>query len=155
VTTGRHSLATLRPATPDDLPAITALLEAAHLPPWELEQHLDNFVVAEQDGRVVGAGGLETYPNCAAGLVRSMAVDEPLRGTGLGRRILEWVMQRAADDGLPQIFLFTRDAREFYVHFGFSDVTLDEFPEAMHTSAQYQGVKRFGKEFGIVAMTKR
>ena len=146
---------TLRPATPGDVPAIIALLEASHLPPWELEQHIHNFVVAEQDGRVVGAGGLETYPNCAAGLVRSMAVDEPLRGTGLGRHILEWVMQRAADDGLAQLFLFTRDAREFYVHFGFSDATLDEFPEAMHTSAQYQGVKRFGKEFGIVAMTKR
>jgi len=145
----------LRPATPDDLPAIVALLEAAHLPAVELEQHLENFVVAESDGRVVACGGLEASPEAAAGLVRSMAVDEPLRGQHIGSAVLEWVEARAAALGLTQLFLFTVGAPEFYRRFGYEDATLDEFPEALRHSAQYRFVRQRGKEWGVVAMAKR
>src|SRR3990172_7612428 len=96
----------LRPATEADVPAIVALLEAVHLPTVELEQHLENFVVAEAEGEIVGCGGLEAYPNASAGLVRSMAVEERLRGTRLGARILEWVSARATSRGITQLFLF-------------------------------------------------
>ena len=115
----------LRPATPDDLAAIIALLEAVHLPPWDTEEHLHNFVVAEQGGRIVGCGGLEAYPAGSCALVRSMAVDESLRGSGLGREILEWVMEQARSLGLSNFYLFTMTARDFYLKFGFADVTLD------------------------------
>lgn len=80
------SAPSLRPATPDDLPAIVALLEAAQLPPVELEQHLDNFVVAEIDGRVVACGGLEASPEASACLIRSMAVDARCAGRRSARR---------------------------------------------------------------------
>ncbi len=147
---------TLRPATPDDVPAIIALLEANHLPAWELEQHLENFVVAERDGRVVGCGGLEAYPAGSAALVRSMAVDEPLRGSGLGSDILRWVMARAQSLGLSEYYLFTMSARDFYLPFGFTDATLDEFPEPVRESAQYKMAHRFGSQFPqLVAMARR
>ena len=146
---------TLRPATPDDLPAIVALLEAAHLPAVELEQHLENVVVAEVDGRVVACGGLEASPEAAAGLVRSMAVDESLRGADIGSAVLEWVEARAAALGVTQLFLFTVSAPDFYRRFGYEDVTLDDFPEALRGSAQYRFVRQRGKEWGVVAMAKR
>lgn len=145
----------LRSAAPDDVPAMVALLEAAHLPAMELEHYLDNFVVAEAIGRVVGCGGLETYAGCDAGLVRSMVVEVALRGTGVGARILEWVLERAHTLGLTQLFLFTMDAGPFYARFGFRDATLDEFPPAARASAQYQAVRRYGEEWGVSAMTLR
>ena len=85
----------LRPATYADVPAIVALLEASRLPAAELERHLDNFVVAEAGGRLVGCGGLEVYVEASAGLVRSMAVEEALRGRGLGTQLLDWPGLRA------------------------------------------------------------
>jgi N-acetylglutamate synthase-like GNAT family acetyltransferase len=147
---------TLRSATPDDVPAIIALLEANHLPAWELEQHLENFVVAEDGGRVTGCGGFEAYPAAPAALVRSMAVDEPLRGSGLGSEILHWVMERAQSLGLTQLYLFTMLASDFYARFGFETVTLNDFPKAVRKSGQYQWLSEHGKDWPqIVAMAKR
>jgi amino-acid N-acetyltransferase len=151
--TGRGAV--LRPARSDDLPAIVALLAAAHLPAVELEQHLAHVVVAELDGRVAGCGGLETYEGTSAVLVRSMAVEEALRGSGLGTRILEWLLERAAALGSRELFLFTMSARDFYLRFGFVDAALADFPEPMRRSAQYRFVLRSGNEWGIVAMAKR
>jgi N-acetylglutamate synthase-like GNAT family acetyltransferase len=143
---------TLRSATSDDIPAITALLIAVHLPAVEIEEHIEHFVVAERDGRLVGCGGIEIYPNCPAGLVRSMAVDEDLRRSGLGKRILDWVIDHGNAHGVSDFLLFTVDAHDFYVPFGFVDVTLDDFPEAMRGSMQYRATQRFGKEWGVIAM---
>lgn len=143
---------TLRPATPDDIAAITALLVAAHLPAIEIEEHIEHFVVAEIAGRLVGCGGIEIYADCPASLVRSMAVDESLRGSGLGKRILEWVIDHGKASGVSDFFLFTVDARDFYVPFGFVDVSLDDFPEAMRQSAQYRATQRFRDEWGIIPM---
>jgi amino-acid N-acetyltransferase len=145
----------LRPARPDDLPAVLALLEAAHLPPWDTEEHLHNFVVAEQDGSIVGCGGFEAYPAGNVALVRSMAVDESLRGSGLGGRILEWVMERAGSLGMSEFYLFTMTARDFYLKFDFVDVTLDEIPEAAQEATQYKMARQFGSQFPqLVAMKK-
>jgi len=145
---------TLRPAAADDLPAIIALLDANHLPTIELEDHLDHVVVAEAEGRVVGCGGLEVYPDCDAGLVRSMAVEEVLRGSGLGARILDWVSEHARSLGISQLFLFTVNARDFYARFGFQDATLDDFPKPARRSAQYRFVRLRGDEWGVVAMRR-
>ena len=144
--------ATLRPATAADVPAIVALLEAAHLPAVELEEHLDNMVVVEQAGGGAACGGLEVYPGVDAGLVRSMAVEEGLQGSGVGTGVLEWVFARAREAGLSQLFLFTMHAAPFYERFGFRFVSLDEFPEGARHSAQYRAVRQFGKEWGVVAM---
>ena len=143
-----------RPATPDDLSAIRALLHANHLPDAELDQHLDNFVVADADGRVVGCGGLKAYPEPSAGLVRSIAVDEGWRGHALGTRLTDWVLERAMSLALTQLLLFTVNARDFYLRFGFEDASLDDFPEAARHSAQYRAVHRYGREWGVIAMRR-
>ena len=145
---------TLRPAVTDDLPAIVALLAAAHLPPNELEDWIDHIVVAEGDGRIVGAGGIEVYPEDGAGLVRSMVVEEGLQRSGLGKRILDWVVAHARELGLLRLYLFTMNARDFYARYGFEDATLEDFPPAARNSAQYRFVSEHGHEWPIVAMKR-
>src|SRR4051794_35384468 len=50
----------IRPARGDDREAMLALLEATHLPPDGLdEQFPAAYAVAEADGRIVGAAGVE------------------------------------------------------------------------------------------------
>ncbi len=144
----------LRPATAEDMPAIVALLEAAHLPAMELEQHVEHFVVGEIDGHIVACGGLEASPEASACLIRSMAVDESLRGQDIGSAVLEWVEAHAAALGITQLFLFTVEAHDFYLRFGYRDADIDEFPEALRQSFQYSFVRQRGKEWGIKAMAK-
>ncbi len=131
-----------------------ALLEAHRLPTAELEDWLGHFVVAERDERLIGCGGLELYAEDSAGLVRSMAVDGDLQGTGVGRSILEWVEAHGSELGLRRLFLFTIDAAPFYERFGYELVGLDAFPPSAQGSWQYRMVERFGKVWGVIAMAK-
>ena len=145
---------TLRPAKIDDLPAVVALLAAEHLPPNQLEDWIDHVVVAERDGRVVGAGGVEVYPEDRAGLVRSMVVEEGLQRSGLGKRILDWVLAHARELGVQRAFLFTVNARDFYARHGFEDATLEDFPQSARHSEQYRFVAEHGHEWDIKAMQR-
>ncbi len=131
-----------------------ALLEAHHLPSNELEDWLEHFVVAERDERLVGCGGLELYAEDSAGLVRSMAVEGDLHGTGVGRTILEWVEEHARELGLRRLFLFTLDKGPFYERFGYELVGYDAFPASARSSFQYRWVEEHGKEWGVIAMAK-
>ena len=131
-----------------------ALLEAHHLPTEELEDWLEHFVVAERDGRVVGCGGLELYAEDSAGLVRSMAVEGDLHGTGVGRKILEWVEAHARGLDLRHLFLFTLDKAPFYERFGYKLVDYDAFPPSARSSFQYRVVRERGEEWGVIAMAK-
>jgi len=144
----------LTPAKPEHVPAMKALLEAHHLPTNELEDWLDHFVVAEQDGQLIGCGGLELYAEDSAALVRSMAVDGDLHGTGVGSRILAWVEGHARDLGLQHLFLFTLDKAPFYERFGYELVAYDAFPPSARNSFQYRVVEKRGKAWGVVAMAK-
>ena len=77
----------IRTAQPSDLDAVEGLLAAAGLPVAGVEDQLeDGFVVLERDGAMVGVAGLEVYG--AYGLLRSVAVAESLRGTGLGDAVV-------------------------------------------------------------------
>ena len=131
-----------------------ALLEAHHLPTEELEDWLEHFVVAERDGRVVGCGGLELYAEDSAGLVRSMAVEGDLHGTGVGRKILEWVEAHARGLDLRHLFLFTLDKAPFYERFGYKLVDYDAFPPSARSSFQYRVVRERGAEWGVIALAK-
>ncbi len=144
----------LSPANPANVPAMKALLEAHHLPAVELEDWLEHFVVAERDGRLIGCGGLELYAKDLAGLVRSMAVDGDLHGTGVGSSILEWVEDHARELGVRHLLLFTMEAGPFYERHGYDLVAYDAFPPSARGSFQYRWVEEHGKEWGVVAMAK-
>ena len=94
---------TLRPAQPADWPAIAALLESHGLPLAGAREHLATFLVAVHDARVVGVAGAEVHGDSA--LLRSVAVDDALRGRGIGRHLVERLLQEAArrDIGIRRI----------------------------------------------------
>src|SRR5690606_17293091 len=60
----------IRPAAAPDLPGIHRLLEAGRLPASDLRESRPEFLVADGDAGLVGAGGLEVHGD--AGLLRSV-----------------------------------------------------------------------------------
>src|SRR3990172_8261693 len=76
----------LRAAVAPDLPQIVEMLHGAGLIVAGVEDHLGAFLVAADGERVIGSAGLEVYGDVA--LLRSVAVDEGVRGQGLGRRLV-------------------------------------------------------------------
>ncbi|HEV2321271.1 MAG TPA: arsenic resistance N-acetyltransferase ArsN2 [Gammaproteobacteria bacterium] len=98
----------------EDRPEIEAMLQMAELATSDLTpKMLADFLVARQDGVLVGVVGLERHAK--AGLIRSLVVDKSLRGTGLGKRLLFAMEVRARGRGIKQLYLLTTTAEEFFL----------------------------------------
>lgn len=113
-------------------------MASEQLPGFETADFIDTFWVAEADGEVVGCCGLEIYDD--AGLLRSAVVVPTLRGTGLGARLTEAVMDGARANGVQDLYLFTLHAGEFFEHMGFEKCPLQDFSDAGKKSTQWRAL---------------
>ena len=105
---------TVRPAITADVLAIRDLVEnyAGDGPRLlrkntvTLYEDVQEFYVAEQDGKVIGCGALHVMWH-DLGEVRTVAVDPSCKGQGIGSQILNALTQRASDLGLTRLFCLT------------------------------------------------
>lgn len=85
-----------------------------------LYESVQEFIVAVEDGVVVGCGALHVLWEDLAE-VRSVAISENLRGKGIGNQILENIIKRAYELGLSRIFCLTFETKFFGRH-GFVEI---------------------------------
>lgn len=130
------TVASVRPATGRDYPAVIGLLDAASLPVAGIAEELADFLVAEADGRIVGAIGLERYGDAA--LLRSAVVEAGERGAGLGAALVERLLDAARASGVRQIYLLTTTAERYFPRFGFAPVARDQVPSAVRASVEFR-----------------
>lgn len=86
------------------------------------------LVVAELDGEIVGTLQLMFLPHLTHGggtraQVEAVRVDARHRSRGLGRRMMQWAIERAREEGCSLMQLTTNvartDAHRFYARLGF------------------------------------
>jgi amino-acid N-acetyltransferase len=128
--------AVIRPAIPEDLPGIEALLVASSLPLAGVAAALGGFLVAEHDGAIVGVVGVEQC--CGYGLLRSTAVSASWRSRGLGRRLVERAIAGAESERLRALYLLTTTAERYFPSFGFSLTTRDMVPDAVRETVEFR-----------------
>ena len=128
---------TFRPGAPDDWDAIARLLHDSGLPIAGADAHLDGFLLATRDGRLLGTAALERYG--AVALLRSVAVVAEVRGTGLGRALVDAAIARARDTGIETLVLLTETAPQFFPRFGFRPISRDDVPDAVRASEEFRG----------------
>ena len=127
---------TVRPAAAEDLHAVKALLDAAHLPLDGLEEQFgEGYAVAQAGEEIVGAEGIEVYER--SGLLRSAVVHPEWRGRGVGdvltRDRLEW----ARRSGLDRVYLLTTTAESYFPRFGFLRVDRADAPPEIRASREF------------------
>jgi amino-acid N-acetyltransferase len=127
----------IRPATSNDLAAVESLLSASDLPLDGVRENFSTFVVAEDQGAIAGAIGLEKFGPVA--LLRSAVVSPDYRGSGVGSRLVEKVLERAEQEGIEELFLLTTTAENYFPRFGFTRTDRLAVPGAMQASAEFQG----------------
>ena len=87
----------------------------------ELYESVQEFLVAEDSsGKVIGCGALHVMWE-DLGEVRTLAIEESRQGQGIGKMILEHLLERASDIGLKRIFCLTFEV-EFFGKFGFEAI---------------------------------
>lgn len=127
----------IRPAVNQDLDAVESLLSASDLPLDGVRENFSGFVVADDEGEIAGAIGLERFGPFA--LLRSAVVSPEYRGSGVGSKLVERVLERAEEDGIEELFLLTTSAENYFPRFGFVRTTRSAVPSALKASAEFQG----------------
>jgi amino-acid N-acetyltransferase len=110
-----------------------------------LYERVQEFVVAEsKDGRILAAGALHVMWGDLAE-VRSLVVDGSARGMGLGKAVVEALVERAYTLGIRRVFCLTFEV-DFFVRCGFdviSDVPVDEATFEQMVQSSDDGVAEF------------
>ena len=117
----------VRPAKTMDVKAIRALVDSYAAPGQMLSKEtvtlyesVQEFTVAELEGKVVGCGALHTLWEDLAE-VRTVAVEKSLHKQGIGNKILEHIIERAREVGVARIFCLTFQT-EFFGRHGFAEI---------------------------------
>ena len=85
-----------------------------------LYENVQEFVVAEVDGEVVGCGALHVmWVDLAE--IRTLAVDPAGVGAGVGHAILDTLIDRARALGLARVFCLTFEV-DFFTRHGFEEI---------------------------------
>jgi amino-acid N-acetyltransferase len=127
----------IREATNRDLDAVESLLSENDLPLEGVKENFSDFVVAEDAGEIAGAIGLERFGSVA--LLRSAVVSPEHRGSGVGRKLVEKVLERAERDRIEELFLLTTTAEKYFPRFGFAPTSRSAVPPTVRASAEFQG----------------
>jgi amino-acid N-acetyltransferase len=109
-----------------------------------LYEDVQEFYVAELDGKIVGCGALHVMWH-DLGEIRTVAVDPAIKGQGIGSQILNVLTQRATNLGITKLFCLTFETQFFTGH-GF--MPIEESPVDASTFAELllsgdQGVAEF------------
>ena len=127
----------LRQAGAADWPAIEALLLAHQLPTEGAREHLATYLLAFAQGELVGCAGAEVYGPVA--LLRSVAVAPGLQKQGVGRLLMQTLLQQARARDIASLHLLTVTAPEYFAQYGFKRGRREDAPAALRASAEFQG----------------
>ncbi len=101
----------------------------------DVYEHIREYVVAEDEGgRVVGCGALRLMWH-DLGEIRSLAVSEQAQGQGVGRRIVEKLLEEARELELARVFALTYQV-PFFEKLGFRVVPKAIFPQKVWLDCQ-------------------
>ena len=128
---------TIRPAQARDLPVILQMLRGANLPSQGVSEHLDTFLVAQSDTEIVGTIGLELYGDI--GLLRSAAVRESHRSSGVGTLLYEHLRELATSQGVQSLVLLTTTAEKYFAKKGFATIDPKPLTGSILTSSEFTG----------------
>jgi amino-acid N-acetyltransferase len=96
----------------------------------ELSENVRDFIVAEQDGRVIGCGALHLYGTHLAE-IRSIAVTPQSKGLGIGRFLVNALMEESQRHSVTCVCLFTRTPG-FFAHLGFAVAQRQHLPDKIY-----------------------
>ncbi len=92
----------------------------------DIYENLRSFRVAEDDGRIVGCCALHIIWQDLAE-IKSLAVEQSKKGTGIGKALVEASLSHAKEIGLPRVFALTLEPA-FFEKLGFEKVDRDALP---------------------------
>ncbi|MBN2546180.1 MAG: N-acetyltransferase [Spirochaetes bacterium] len=126
----------IREATVDDADIIVELVNChadkglmLSKTPYKVFSTIQNFFVAEKDGKVIGCVSLSVIWRDLCE-VCSLAVADDYKGQGIGKKLVEVCIERARKLKIPRVIALTYQ-NKFFEKLGFKFVDKDKFPRKL------------------------
>ncbi len=124
----------IRPITHADIPEVLRILQPGVAKgilvartAAELEENLQNYIVYEVDGTLHGCAALKQYLD-GSGEIHSVAVDEAYSKLGIGKRLVEYLIDTAPERNVDRLFLLTTQTSDWFSQLGFAEGVLSDLP---------------------------
>ncbi len=122
-------------ATKNQLNEIKSLLKKLSLVYEDADKYVENFIVVLENKQIVGCAGFEKYDE--VGLLRSVAVDSKHQGKGIGHKLIKEINENAKKREIKEFYLLTDSASQFFVKFGFEEVSRANVDERIKKTHEY------------------
>jgi N-acetylglutamate synthase-like GNAT family acetyltransferase len=119
-----------------DLGPALELLRLVDLPSEGVAERFGHYLVARQEGDLIGLCGIET---CGpVGLLRSLSVEPAFRDEGIGTRLVGAAEDLARKLDLAAVYLLTTTARDFFAGLGYAEYAREEAPDGIRESWEFR-----------------
>jgi amino-acid N-acetyltransferase len=94
----------------------------------DVQEKKADYAVFDIDGSVLACGALHDWGE-AHGEIAAVATDPAYADLGLGRRIVRYLIDRAAKQGLRRVFVLTTRTQDWFEFLGFRECSVESLPE--------------------------
>ncbi len=129
---------TYKPANDENAEAIVKLLKTNNLPTSDLGSGQRLFFVALSAEETIGCVAIEVYEE--VGLLRSLAVQENFRGTGIGQKLVREAENWSRNNGLKELYLLTTTAAVFFQKLGWYNAERTSVPMSIASSSEFASI---------------
>ncbi|AOA56972.1 amino-acid N-acetyltransferase [Acinetobacter larvae] len=108
-----------------------------------LENEIEQFAVIERDGTILACAALYPIPTGSGETLQSaeiacVAVHPSYRKSNRGSQILHFLEQKAAQQGIAQLFVLTTRTAHWFIEHGFHTASVDDLPAARQAMYNFQ-----------------
>ncbi len=127
--------ANIRPMVHEDIPEVLGIMQPLvekdvliHRNARMLEDTIEDFIVYEVDGTVHACGALRVLDRKKAEIA-GIAVDETYSNIGIGKKVVTYLLERARQLGLEQVFVLTTQSFDWFFQLGFVQGEREQLPK--------------------------
>jgi len=136
---------TIRPANLDDIGGIMELikpLEAQGIlvkrSREKLEMAINDYIVIERDGLIIGCTALHLIPNANSAEIACLAVHLDYQKGARGNSLLAYLTNQAKQQGIQRLFVRSTQTMHWFVERGFVACEVEDLPEPLKSAYNYQ-----------------
>ncbi|TKX43961.1 arsenic resistance N-acetyltransferase ArsN2 [Halorubrum sp. ARQ200] len=125
----------LRRADEATLSYVETKLEANGLPSQDVRSKPDCFYIGYDGDERIGAAGIEIYDT--DGLLRSVVVEEAVRGQGYGTALCAVAETEAQSADVDMLYLLTTNTSGFFTELGYVEIDRSTVPRAIQQTTEF------------------
>ena len=118
--------------------AVKELLADQGLPTDDCQQQDNQFFGIYEQGQLIACGGVQAAGSFA--LLRSVAVADTFKGKSLGRKLVDFLLQHAAQSGFSKMYCLTETASHYFQSIGFEHIKRSAVPRQVAATEQFKSL---------------